>query len=202
LLVFFLFNTTLKFLLEFEMTQKELMLTGQLYVASDPELTQDRLNARQLLYNYNHSRPDEVEKRKILLSKLFRSDTSCYIEPVFQCDYGYNIRFGENFYANFNCVILDVCPVTFGKNTFLAPHVQIYTATHPIDAQERISGHEYGQPITIGNNVWIGGNAVICPGVNIGHNVVIGAGSVVTKNLPDNVVAAGNPCRIIKHLKK
>jgi len=182
------------------MTQKELMLSGQLYNAADAELTQDRLDARQLLYAYNHSRPDETEKRKLLLAKLFRSDASCYIEPAFQCDYGYNICFGENFYANFNCVILDVCPVSFGKNTFLGPNVQIYTATHPINAQERISGQEYGQPIIIGDNVWIGGSAIICPGVKIGHNVVIGAGSVVTKNLPDNVVAAGNPCRIIKQL--
>jgi len=176
------------------------MLSGQLYDAADAELTQDRLHARQLLYDYNHSRPEETEKRKMLLAKLFRADTSCYIEPAFQCDYGYNISFGENFYANFNCVILDVCAVTLGKNVFLAPNVQIYTATHPIDAQERISGKEYGKPITIGDNVWIGGSSVICSGVQIGHNVVVGAGSVVTKNLPNNVVAAGNPCRIIKQL--
>jgi len=182
------------------MTQKELMLCGQLYNAADAELTQDRLDARQILYDYNHSRPDETNKRKLLLSQLFRSDTSCYIEPAFQCDYGYNIAFGENFYANFNCVILDVCPVSFGKNAFLGPNVQIYTATHPLDAQERISGQEYGKPIIIGDNVWIGGSTVICPGIKIGHNVVIGAGSVVTKNLSDNVVAAGNPCWIIKHL--
>ena len=176
------------------------MLTGQLYNASDPELTRERLHARQLLYEYNHSQPDETENRKLLLAKLFQSDNSCYIEPAFQCDYGYNITFGENFYANFNCVILDVCPVTFGRNSFLGPHVQIYTATHPIEAQERISGKEFGQPISIGDNVWIGGSAVICPGVKIGHNVVIGAGSVVTKNIPDNVVAVGNPCWIIKQL--
>ncbi|PIQ20766.1 MAG: maltose O-acetyltransferase [Cytophagales bacterium CG18_big_fil_WC_8_21_14_2_50_42_9] len=182
------------------MTQKELMLSGQLYDAADAELTQDRLHARQLLYDYNHSRPDQTEKRKKLLAQLFRTDTSCYIEPSFQCDYGYNISFGENFYANFNCVILDVCPVTLGRNLFLAPNVQLYTATHPLDAQERISGKEYGKPITIGDNVWIGGSSVICPGVQIGHNVVVDAGSVVTKNLPDNVVAAGNPCRIIKQL--
>ena len=176
------------------------MLAGQLYDASDPELVQDRLQARQLLYTYNHSQPDELEKRKTLLATLFRADTSCYIEPSFQCDYGYNISFGENFYANFNCIILDVCNVTIGKNAMLAPNVQIYTATHPINAQERISGKEYGKPITIGDNVWIGGSSVICPGVTIGNNVVVGAGSVVTKNLPDNVVAIGNPCKIIRHL--
>lgn len=181
-------------------TEKELMLAGQMYNSADPQLVHDRLYARQLLYDYNHSRPDETAKRATLLAQLFNSRTACYIEPFFQCDYGYNITFGENFYANFNCVILDVCPVTFGKNTFLAPNVQIYTATHPLDAQERISGREYGKPISFGDHVWVGGSSVICPGVTVGHQVVIGAGSVVTKDIPDNVVVAGNPAKIIKKL--
>ncbi|KAA5546674.1 sugar O-acetyltransferase [Adhaeribacter rhizoryzae] len=182
------------------MSEKEIMLVGGMYNPNDPELLADRLSARRILYDYNHSHPDETEKRRQILAKLFRSETTCYIEPAFQCDYGYNISFGENFYANFNCVILDVCRVSFGKNAFLAPNVQIYTATHPLDAQERISGREFGKPITIGDNVWIGGHSVICPGVNIGNDVVIGAGSVVTKNIPDKVVVAGNPARVIKQL--
>lgn len=181
-------------------TEKDRMLAGKMYNANDPELVQDRLHARQILYAYNHSRPDEIPERQALLNQLFQSNTTCYLEPMFQCDYGYNISFGENFYANFNCVILDVCLVSFGKNAFLAPNVQIYTATHPLDALERISGQEYGKPISFGDNVWIGGSSVICPGVKVGHNVVIGAGSVVTKNIPDNVVVAGNPARIIKKL--
>ena len=176
------------------------MLAGGMYNASDPELVQDRLNARRLLFDYNHCHPVAAGKRRQILANLFRSETTCYLEPAFQCDYGYNIIFGENFYANFNCVILDVCPVIFGKNAFLAPNVQIYTATHPVDAGERISGREFGKPVTIGDNIWIGGHSVICPGVTIGHNVVIGAGSVVTKNIPDKVVFAGNPGRIIKQL--
>jgi maltose O-acetyltransferase len=182
------------------MTEKEIMLSGGMYNPNDPELLNDRLKARRLLYDFNHSHPDEVEKRHQLLANLFHSAEKCYIEPAFQCDYGYNISFGENFYANFNCVILDVCRVTFGINAFLAPNVQIYTATHPTNAQERISGREFGKPITIGDNVWIGGSSVILPGVNIGHNAVIGSGSVVTKNIPDNVVAVGNPCRVVKQL--
>ena len=182
------------------MTEKEIMLSGGMYNPSDPELVQDRLQARRLLHAYNHSHPDDADKRRQLLASLFRSDTACYLEPTFQCDYGYNISFGENFYANFNCVILDVCRVTIGKNVFLAPNVQIYAATHPVEALERNSGREFGKPVTIGDNVWIGGHSVICPGVTIGNNVVIGAGSVVTKNIPDNVVVGGNPGRILKQL--
>jgi len=173
------------------------MLVGGMYNPNDPELVNDRLTARRLLYDYNHSHPDEAEKRKQLLATLFHSEVTAYIEPNFQCDYGYNISFGENFYANFNCVLLDVCRIIFGKNAFLAPNVQIYTATHPTNAQERIAGREFGKPISIGDNVWLGGSSVILPGVTIGHNVVIGAGSVVTKNIPDNAVAVGNPCRVI-----
>jgi maltose O-acetyltransferase len=182
------------------MSEKVIMLSGGMYNPGDPELVADRLAARRILFAYNHSHPDETEKRRQLLAQLFRSEVGCYLEPTFQCDYGYNIRFGENFYANFNCVILDVCLVTLGNNVFLAPNVQIYTATHPTDAQERISGQEFGQPVTIGDNVWLGGHSVICPGVTIGDNVVIGAGSVVTRAIPANVVAVGNPCRIIRNL--
>ncbi|MNC32530.1 Maltose O-acetyltransferase [compost metagenome] len=121
-----------------------------------------------------------------------------YIEPSFRCDYGYNIFLGKNFYANFDCVILDVCPVHIGDNCMLAPGVHIYTATHPLDAETRNSGVEFGKPVTIGHNVWIGGRAVINPGVTIGDNVVVGSGSVVTKDIPANAVVAGNPARVIK----
>ena len=183
------------------MTEKEIMLAGEMYNPNDPELVNDRLQARRLLYAYNHSHPDDQEKRRRILADLFRSEEKCYIEPAFQCDYGYNICFGENFYANFNCVILDVCRVTFGQNAFLGPNVQIYTATHPINPTERISGREFGKPITIGHNVWIGGSSVILPCVTIDDNVVIGAGSVVTKNIPANVVAVGQPCQPINMIK-
>jgi len=123
-----------------------------------------------------------------------------HVEQDFRCDYGKNIHVGDNFYANFGCVILDVCPVRIGKNCFLAPNVGIYTATHPIRAEERYLGLEYGAPITIGDNCWIGGNSVINPGVTLGNNVVVGSGSVVTKSFGDNVVIAGNPARIIREL--
>lgn len=122
------------------------------------------------------------------------------MKPTFRCDYGYNIHVGENFFANYDCVILDVCQVTIGDNCMLAPRVCIYTATHPLDAPTRISGLEYGREVKIGDNVWIGGSAVIVPGVTIGNNVVIAAGAVVTKDVPDNVVVGGNPAKIIKHL--
>lgn len=137
-----------------------------------------------------------------LLKELFGSTgETIYIEPSFRCNYGYNIHVGENFYANFNCVILDVCEISIGDNCFIAPGVHIYTATHPLNAKERISGLEYGKPVTIGNNVWIGGGSIINPGVQVGDNVVIGSGSVVTKDVPDNVVIGGNPARIIKEIK-
>ncbi|MCA1921673.1 DapH/DapD/GlmU-related protein, partial [Buttiauxella noackiae] len=142
--------------------------------------------------------PDEKAIRSELLEQLLGQSLDAYIEPSFRCDYGYNIFLGKNFYANFDCVILDVCPVHIGENCMLAPGVHIYTATHPLDAVTRNSGVEFGKPVTIGNNVWIGGRAVINPGVTIGDNVVIGAGSVVTKDIPANSVVAGNPARLIK----
>ena len=140
-----------------------------------------------------------------MLSKLFQKDLSqikdsVWIEPPFFCDYGYNIKLKGKFYANHNCIILDVCHVEFGDNILMGPNVQIYTATHPMSPQARLSVQELGKPISIGNNVWIGGSAVICPGVTIGDNCVIGAGSVVTRDIPANTFAAGNPCRVIKNI--
>ncbi|MFF2889397.1 maltose O-acetyltransferase [Paenibacillus sp. NPDC057967] len=180
-------------------SEKEKMIRGELYMAVDPELTEDRLNARRLSRLYNQTLETEDGKRKAILKELFGSTGEhLYIEPTFRCDYGYNIHVGENFYANFDCVILDVCEVRIGDNCFLAPGVHIYTATHPLNAQERISGAEFGKPVTIGHNVWLGGRAVINPGVSIGDNVVVASGAVVTKDVPANVVVGGNPARVIK----
>lgn len=183
-------------------TEKEKMLNGELYNAGDTELVNERLNARRLTRLYNQSLETDNNKRTKLLKELFGSTgENLFIEPTFHCDYGYNIHVGENFYANFDCVFLDVCEIRIGANCFIAPGVHIYTATHPLNPIERISGAEYGKPVSIGDNVWIGGRAVINPGVNIGNNVVIASGAVVTKDVPDNVVVAGNPAKIIKQIE-
>ncbi|OBX25642.1 sugar O-acetyltransferase [Gelidibacter algens] len=180
-------------------SEKEKMIAGDMYDPTDEKLVADRRQARISFGNYNTSHPDETPNRKDLLETLFDSPSrNLYIEPPFYCDYGYNIQLGENVYMNFNCCILDVGIVKIGNNTMLGPNVQIYTATHPLKFKARNNGLEYAKPITIGNNVWIGGNSTICPGVTIGNNVVIGAGSVVTKSFPDDVVIAGNPAKIIK----
>lgn len=181
------------------MTEKEKMIAGDMYAPSDLQLVEDRRQARIVFGAYNATHPDETEKRRELLEQLFdQHPKNIYIEPPFHCDYGYNIQLGDNVYMNYNCCILDVSLVKIGDNTMFGPHVQIYTATHPLEYKARNSGLEYAKPITIGNNVWVGGNATLCPGVTIGNNVVIGAGSVVTKSFPDNVFIAGNPARIIK----
>ncbi|HBE9094470.1 maltose O-acetyltransferase [Escherichia coli] len=181
-------------------TEKEKMIAGELYRSADEALSRDRLRARQLIHRYNHSLAEEHTLRQQILADLFGQVTEAYIEPTFRCDYGYNIFLGNNFFANFDCVMLDVCPIRIGDNCMLAPGVHIYTATHPIDPVARNSGAELGKPVTIGNNVWIGGRAVINPGVIIGDNVVVVSGAVVTKDVPDNVVVGGNPARIIKKL--
>lgn len=181
-------------------SEKEKMLAGLLYNSLDEELVKEREYARGLTFEFNQTRPDEIEKRKQLIRRLLHARGSFYIEPPFHCDYGYNIEIGDNFYANFGCVILDVNTVRIGDNALLAPNVQIYTATHPTDPAQRLTGRELAKPIVIGDNVWIGGGAILCPGVTVGNNVTIGAGSVVTRNIPDNVIAAGNPCRIIRNV--
>jgi maltose O-acetyltransferase len=182
-------------------TEKEKMLAGELYYGMDPELVAERLRARELCLALTALPPSTPEAEKAdLLAQLFGTPTNVYITPPFFCDYGSNIRFGENVYFNFSCVILDVAQVTIGSNTLFGPMVQIYTATHPMDVATRKTRLESGKPITIGNDVWVGGGAIICPGVTIGDGAVIGAGSVVTRDIPANVFAAGNPCRVIREV--
>ncbi|MGZ0879439.1 maltose acetyltransferase domain-containing protein [Priestia megaterium] len=182
-------------------TEKEKMLAGEMYNPADAQLVKDREYARRQVRIYNETSETEGEKRTQLLRELFGSTgENVYIEPNIRVDYGYNIFVGENFSANFDCVILDVCEVRFGDNCMLAPGVHVYTATHPLDPTERNSGKEYAKPIIFGDNVWIGGSAVINPGVSIGDNVVIASGSVVTKDVPNNVVVGGNPAKIIKNI--
>ncbi len=181
-------------------SEKEEMLSGDYYNASDEELVRERDYAKNLTFEFNHTRPSEKEKRQEIIKQLIKARGSFHIEAPFYCDYGYNIEVGENFYANYGCIILDVNKVWIGNNVLLAPNVQIYTAAHPIDPMERLMGKEFAKPIVIGNNVWIGGGTIICPGVRIGDNVTIGAGSVVTKDIPENVIAVGNPCKIIREI--
>ncbi|TGY41843.1 sugar O-acetyltransferase [Clostridium sartagoforme] len=183
------------------MTEKEKMLSGNLYMANDKELKADAKKSRMLTRLFNNTTEEQKEYRAELLKELFKkTGDNIYIEPSFKCDYGCNISVGNNFYANFDCIILDVCNVDIGENVFFAPRVCIYTAGHPIDAEVRNTGLEFGKPVKIGNNVWVGGSTVINPGVIIGNNVVIGSGSVVTKDIPDNVIAVGNPCRVLRKI--
>ncbi|MFC6999758.1 sugar O-acetyltransferase [Rufibacter roseus] len=183
-------------------TEKEKMLAGELYNALDPLLTEERTQARLLLKALNESREDQPEERQRLLRQLLpHAADGLWIQPPFYCDYGYNLTLGEKVFFNFNCVVLDVMPVTVGSRTLFGPNVQLYTATHPMNHQERASGLEFAKPITIGEDVWIGGGAIICPGVTIGDRTVIGAGSVVTKDIPSDVFAAGNPCRVLRGLE-
>ena len=177
------------------------MLSGELYDALDTELAQDRLRTRLLLKRINDLGEDQAEERSKILRELIPgAGEGLWIQPPFYCDYGYNIQLGEKVFFNFNCVVLDVAAVTIGSRTLFGPNVQIYTATHPLDYKERASGLEYAKPISIGEDAWIGGSAVICPGVTIGDRSVIGAGSVVTRDIPADVFAAGNPCRVIRNL--
>lgn len=184
------------------MTEKEKMLLGEIYDANyNKELMEERIKAKDLCQEYNHLKPSDIEGRKACLQKILgKTKENFWIEQSFWCDYGYNIEIGENFYANHNLTILDENKVIFGDNVFIGPNCGFYTAEHPLDFQTRNQGLEYAKPIEVGDNVWFGGNVVVLPGRKIGSNVVIGAGSVVTKDIPSNVVAVGNPCKVIKVL--
>ncbi len=182
-------------------TEKEKMLSGEMYDATDPQLTAERRRARELCKSLNESHDSEQELRERILRKLFGSvGDAIWIEPPFYCDYGSNITLGSKVFFNFNSVILDPASVIIGSNVLFGPGTQVYTSTHPISASDRCTGREFAQPVEIGSDVWVGGGAIICPGVRIGSRSVIGAGSVVTNDIPEDVFAAGNPCRLIRHL--
>jgi maltose O-acetyltransferase len=181
-------------------SEREKMLAGELYNALDPELVTARNRARDLCQALNRSREEDVEERRRILQDLFGTGgDSVWMQPPFYCDYGSNIELGERVFFNFNCVVLDVCTVRIGSFTLFGPAVQIYTPLHPLDAELR-RREEYGKPIEIGADVWVGGGAIILPGVHIGARAVIGAGSVVTRDVPEATFAAGNPCRAIRSI--
>lgn len=183
-------------------SEKEKMLNGDLYDASDPELIAERERARELTRQYNSIGERDHKRREELLFELLGSTgDECWIEPPFRCDYGYNIHVGENFYANFGCVVLDVCRVEIGRNCMVGPGTHIYTATHPLDTTERSAGVEYGKPVRVGNDIWIGGRAVINPGVTVGDGSVVGSGAVVTDDVPEGVVVQGNPATVVRELE-
>lgn len=183
------------------MNQKERMMAGLPYKAWLDGLSEERMENKLKIYDYNLLRPNEREKIDELIKDILgKTGDNVFIEQPFHCDYGKNIEIGNNFFANYNCTILDVGKVVIGENVQFAPNVSIYTAGHPIHPQSRNSGYEYGLGVTIGDNVWVGGSVVINPDIKIGNNVVIGSGSVVTKDIPDNVVAVGNPCKVIRKI--
>ena len=184
------------------MNEKEKMLSGLLYDGNDEEsLKQERIVCKVLCHKYNSLSPDNVDERRALLKKILgATKENFWIEQPFWCDYGYNIEVGENFYSNHNLVILDPNKVVFGDNVFIGPNCSFYTPQHPFDVETRNKGLEYAFPIKVGNNVWLGGNVTVLANVTIGDNTIIGAGSVVTKSIPSNVIAAGNPCRVIREI--
>ena len=183
-------------------SEKEKMLAGELYDALDQQLSDERIKARLHLQQLNNAAADDTATMIAASRALLpNAGAELWIQPPFYCDYGYNIETGDKVFFNFNCVVLDVMKVKIGSRTLFGPNVQIYTATHPLDSATRATGLEFAKPVTIGDDVWVGGSVVICPGVTIGDRVVIGAGSVVTKDIPDDAVAAGNPCKVIRFSK-
>ena len=184
------------------MTEREKMLAGELYDPLDAELVAARNRARDLCQRLNATREAETEERRAILRELFGAGgETVWMQPPFYCDYGGHIELGERVFFNFNCVVLDVCRVRIGSFTLFGPAVQIYTATHPMNAELR-RRQELAQPIDIGTDVWVGGGAIILPGVRIGSRTVIGAGSVVTRDIPEGMFAAGNPCRVIREIRE
>ncbi len=183
-------------------TERQKLLAGELYDPMDPELVAARAHARDLCQALNATREAEQEERRRILCELFGAGgDSVWMQPPFFCDYGSNIELGERVFFNFNCVVLDVCQVSIGSFTLFGPAVQVYTPMHPFNA-ELHRREEFGKPVEIGSDVWVGGGAIILPGVRIGSRAVIGAGSVVTRNVPEGVFAAGNPCRVIREIAK
>lgn len=183
------------------MTEKEKMINGFIYNPVSPQLVLDRDKASRILTKYNKKVFHEVNMRNRMINKLMNTSGYFWIKPPFFCDYGYNIYLGKEVMVNFNCVFLDVCPIIIGDYTLIGPNTQIYTACHSLDYKERQENKEFGKPVRIGDHVWIGGNVTILPGVSIGDHSIIGAGSVVTKDIPANVIAVGNPCKVIKDQK-
>jgi maltose O-acetyltransferase len=182
-------------------TEMERLKRGEMFWNSDPEINAVKKRARALAGQFNATTEEEPKRRLELLKELFGDCTEdIFIKPPFHCDYGFNIHVGKNFFANFQCVMLDAAPITIGDNCLMGPQTCLYTVNHPMDAATRIANYVYGKPITIGNNVWFGGNCVVLSGVTIGDNAVIGAGSVVTSDIPANAVAAGNPARILRYI--
>lgn len=183
-------------------SEKEKMLDGELYDASDPQLVAERERARDLTRRYNRTAQDELGERQRLLEDLFGTiEDGAYVEPPFRCDYGSNVHVGEGFYANFGCVVLDVCRVEIGRNCLLGPNVHVYTATHPLSAEKRAAGLEYGKPVTVGDDVWIGGQAVLNPGVRVGDGSVVASGAVVSEDVPAGVLVRGNPAEIVEEIE-
>lgn len=183
-------------------SEKQKMLAGELYDPLDAQLCRERHQARLLLKQFNDTWDDQPEARARLIRALLPgAGRGTRIEPPFHCDYGSNIRLGDQVFFNFNCVVLDVAPVSIGSRVLFGPGVQVYSATHPLSAAERRGGLEYGRPVEIGDDVWIGGGAIICAGVRIGAGAVIGAGSVVTRDIRGGVLAAGNPCRVLRQIE-
>lgn len=184
-------------------TQRQRMLAGEHYMADDAELNAARQRARGLLARFNASGPEAFAERRALLQDLFaRFGKGSVVNPSFRCDYGFNISVGSNSFFNFDCVLLDCNRIDIGDDVQFGPGVHIYTAAHPVDAQARRSGAEFALPVAIGSGAWLGGRAVVCPGVSIGENTVVGAGSVVVRDLPPNVLALGNPCKVVRSLLK
>lgn len=182
-------------------SEKEKMLSGDLYIAHDDELRVDFKRAKKLVREFNQTTEEQRDQRSEIIQKLFKkSGKGVYLEPPFYTDYGCHTEVGDNFYANYETIILDIAEVKIGNNVLFGPRVGLYTAGHPIDAVIRNEAFEYGKPITIGDNVWVGGNVVINPGVTIGNNVVIGSGAIVTKDIPDDVIAVGNPCKVLRKI--
>jgi maltose O-acetyltransferase len=183
-------------------SERDRMLAGELYDPSDPELVAERERARELVGLYNATGPTDDESRELILRELFGAvGENPTVEPPLRCDYGTQISVGDDFFANFGCVFLDVCPIIFGDRCLLGPSVHVYTATHPLDAATRAEGREYGDPVTVGDDVWIGGQAVLNPGVSVGDRSVVASGSVVTQDVPDDVVVGGNPAEVIRELE-